>query len=365
MFWIISFPSFGFDPIIGFFSKNVISLSTQMSEYTYTTDQIGTETERLFEHLKESGWSRSDCEIIAPLTLEINAVKKEKNAVILAHSYQTPDIVFGVADFAGDSLGLSIEASQTPAETIIFAGVVFMAETAKILSPEKTVIVPSIKAGCSLADGVTAEDVRQLKRDHPNTPVVVYVNSSAAVKAEADICVTSANVEKIVSNIPEDKIIFLPDKNMANYLRKVTDKEIIDWEATCVVHENIQPDSINFARDRFGDDVIVLAHSECPPDVLDRVDMVGGTGDMINYIKDHPENKKYMLATECGLADRLAIEFPDRAFIGSCVMCPYMKKNELRNILQALKDPQPEQIIEVPDEISKLAKRSIDVMMAN
>jgi quinolinate synthase len=337
----------------------------EMLTQTFSMDEQQQEAKRLYAKLKENGWNFDDCLLISPLTLEINKLKKEKNAVILAHSYQTPDIVFGVADFAGDSLGLSIEASKTSADMIIFAGVVFMAETAKILSPEKTVIVPSIKAGCSLADGVTTADVRMLKKKHPNTPVVVYVNSSAEVKAEADICVTSANLEKIVKNIKSEKIIFLPDKNMANYLRKITDKEIIDWEATCVVHDNIDPESVDFARERFGDDIIVLAHSECPPDVLDRVDLVGGTGDMINYIKNHPEHNKFMLATECGLADRLQSDFPDRQFVGSCVMCPYMKKNELRNILKALKNPTSEQFIEVPDEIRLKAKKSIDVMMNN
>jgi len=330
----------------------------------FSEEEIQQEASRLLEKLSHRGWDRTDCEIIAPITLEINKLKREKNTVILAHSYQTPDIVFGVADYSGDSLGLSKRAAETDADTILFAGVVFMAETAKILSPEKTVIVPSVDAGCSLADGVTAEDVRMLREKYPGVPIVLYVNSNADVKAEVDICVTSANVEKIVNAMPEDKIIFLPDKNMANYLRNVTDKEIIDWDATCIVHDNIRPESITEFRNNFGDDVIVLAHSECPPDVLDRVDLVGGTGDMISFIKENPEKKKYMLATECGLADRLAVEFPNREFLGSCVMCPYMKQNSLRNILQALKDPLPEQIIKIEPEIIAKARKSIDKMVA-
>jgi len=330
----------------------------------FSEEEIQHEASRLLEKLSHRGWDRTDCEIIAPITLEINKLKREKNTVILAHSYQTPDIIFGVADYSGDSLGLSKRAAETDADTILFAGVVFMAETAKILSPEKTVIVPSVDAGCSLADGVTAEDVRMMREKYPGVPIVLYVNSNADVKAEVDICVTSANVEKIVNAMPEDKIIFLPDKNMANYLRKVTDKEIIDWDATCIVHDNIRPESITEFRNDFGEDIIVLAHSECPPDVLDRVDLVGGTGDMISFIKENPEKKKYMLATECGLADRLAVEFPDREFLGSCVMCPYMKQNSLRNILQALKDPLPEQIIEIEPEIISKARNSIDKMVA-
>lgn len=328
---------------------------------TISEEEIQRETDRLFDQLKNVGWTRDDCEIIAPLTLEINRLKKEKNAVILAHSYVTPDIIFGVADYSGDSLGLSKKAAETDADIIVFSGVVFMAETAKILSPEKTVVVPDIDAGCSLADGITADDVRTLKERYPGVPVVAYVNTTADVKAEADVCVTSANVEEIVSKLDSDKIIFIPDKNMANYLRKVTDKEIIDFEATCIVHDNINPASIEIARERYGD-LVILAHSECPPDVLDRVDLVEGTSGMRKFIQDHPEAKRIMLATECGLADRFSVEFPDREFIGSCVMCPYMKRNELRKILQVLTDPKPEQIIDIPEEIRLKAKRSLDRM---
>lgn len=333
-------------------STTSVSLSDQ---------DIEEEAERLYSELKNVGWTYEDCAIIAPLTLEINQIKKEKNAIILAHSYVTPDIIFGVADFSGDSLGLSKKAAETDADMIVFAGVVFMAETAKILSPDKTVVVPDIEAGCSLADGITAEDVRKLKEKYPGIPVVAYVNTTAAVKAEADVCVTSANVEKIVSKLDSDKIIFIPDKNMANYLRTVTDKEIIDYDATCVVHDNINPDSIEIARERFGE-VVILAHSECPPDVLDKVDLVEGTSGMKKYIEEHPEAKRIMLATECGLADRFSVEFPDREFIGSCVMCPYMKRNELRKVLKALKNPDPEQIIQIPEDIRIKAKKSLDKM---
>ncbi|MFV2014745.1 MAG: quinolinate synthase NadA, partial [Candidatus Heimdallarchaeota archaeon] len=291
----------------------------------FSRDELKSEAERLFGHLKEVGWTHSDCEFIAPITLEINKIKKEKNAVILAHSYQSADIIFGVGDYSGDSLGLSIEAAKTTADIIIFSGVVFMAETAKILSPNKTVIVPSIDAGCSLADSITADDVKKLKTQFPGVPVVCYVNTTAAVKAEVDVCVTSANVEKIVRTIKDDRIIFLPDINMANYLRKVVpEKEIIDYKGTCIVHDNIQPSSIDSTR-LLHKDVIILAHSECPPDVLDKVDFVGGTSDMIRYIKENPDMKNFMIASECGLSDRLSVDFPDRSFLGTCVLCPYMK----------------------------------------
>ncbi|RMG21440.1 MAG: quinolinate synthase NadA [Methanobacteriota archaeon] len=331
------------------------------SAESITEEEIQKETDRLYADLKNVSWTREDCEIIAPLTLEINRIKKEKNAVILAHSYVTPDIIFGVADFSGDSLGLSKQAAETDADMIVFSGVVFMAETAKILSPDKTVVVPDINAGCSLADGITAEEVRRLKEQYPGVPVVAYVNTTADVKAEADVCVTSANVEQIVNKLDSDRIIFIPDKNMANYLRQISDKEIIDYDATCIVHDNINPESIDIARERYGD-LVILAHSECPPDVLNRVDLVEGTSGMRKFIQEHPEAKKIMLATECGLADRFSVEFPDREFIGSCVLCPYMKRNELRKILQVLTDPKPEQIIEIPEDIRVKAKRSLDRM---
>ncbi|MHA2098386.1 MAG: quinolinate synthase NadA [Candidatus Kariarchaeaceae archaeon] len=328
----------------------------------FSKEEIKSESERLYKHLKKVGWTFGNCEFIAPTTLEINIVKKEKNAVILAHSYQSPDIIFGVGDYSGDSLGLSIEASKTEADIILFSGVVFMAETAKILSPEKTVIVPSIDAGCSLADSITPKDVKKLKTEYPGVPIVCYVNTTAAIKAEVDVCVTSANVEKIVKNLKEEKIIFLPDINMANYLRKVIpEKEIIDFDGTCIVHDNIQPSSLDTTR-QFHSDLIILAHSECPPDVLDKVDFVGGTSDMIQFIRDNPEKKKFMIASECGLSDRLSIDFPDRSFLGSCVLCPYMKMNMLDNILQALKEPTEEQIITLDENIRLRAKKSLDKM---
>jgi len=252
--------------------KYVVEISSE-EIFRYSDEEFNHETLRLFQKLKDVGWTKSDCEIIAPITLEINFIKKEKNAIILAHSYQTPDIIFGVSDYAGDSLGLSLRAQNTDAAIILFSGVVFMAETAKILSPEKTVIVPSIKAGCSLADSITAEDVINLKSQYPGVPVVCYVNSTAEVKAESTICVTSANVEKIVSQFDSNQIIFIPDVNMGKYLQRIMpEKEIIQYQGTCVVHDNISKESILETRNMHTE-LVVLAHSECPPDVLDNVDL--------------------------------------------------------------------------------------------
>lgn len=324
--------------------------------------EIQHEAERLYDKLKIRNWSLYDCQLIAPWTLEINKLKKEKNAIILAHSYQTPDIVFGVADYVGDSLGLSRKAASTKADIILFSGVVFMAETAKILSPDKVVLVPSIEAGCSLADSITAADVRRLREEHPGVPVVAYVNSTAEVKAEVDVCVTSGNLIPIINHIESDEIIFLPDQNMANYIREKTNKKVIDYKGTCIVHNDFNPNHIKSARSQFTD-LVVIAHSECPPDVLKSVDIIDGTSGMERYIREHPDKKRYFLVTECGLSDRLAIEFPDREFYGTCLLCPYMKKNHLQNILQALKDPIPEQIIEIPEEIRLKARKSIDKML--
>ena len=337
-------------------------MSTTSTSIKFSDEEIDQETERLFSKLTHVNWSRPDCELIAPLTLEINKIKKEKNTVILAHSYQTPDIIFGVADFSGDSLGLSREAAKTEADTILFAGVVFMAETAKILSPHKTVIVPKIEAGCSLADSITGEDVRELRTKYPGIPIIAYVNTTADVKAEVDVCVTSANVLEIVNSIESDKIIFLPDKNMADYIRKETGKEVIDWEGLCIVHEEFNPESVIEVRDMF-DDIYVIAHSECPPEVLDKVDMIGGTTDMKNYIEANPDQIKLFLVTECGLSDRFAVEYPDREFYGTCSLCPYMKMNSLANILEALKNPTDEQIITLDEELMNKARGSLERML--
>lgn len=334
-----------------------------MTELKFDEETMQKEVDRLYSHLDKVGWSRSDCEIIAPLTLEINKIKKEKNAVILAHSYQRPDIIFGIADYSGDSLGLSREAAATDADIILFAGVVFMAETAKILSPEKTVIVPRRDAGCSLADSITAADVRNLKKKYPSIPVVAYINTNADIKAEIDYCVTSANVIQIVESIESDEIIFLPDKNMANYIRKSTGKTVIDWEGKCIVHEEFSPESVIEVKEMHSD-IMVIAHSECPPDVLEKVDMIGGTSDMKRFIENNPDTKKLFLVTECGLSDRFAVEYPDREFYGTCSLCPYMKMNDMKNILDALLHPKDEQIITLDEEIRVKAKKSIEKMLA-
>lgn len=327
---------------------------------TFTDSQIQQETDRLFEKLKKVNWSRDDCQLIAPMTLEINQLKKEKNAIILAHSYQTPDIMYGVADFLGDSYALSLKAQKTKADVIVFSSVHFMAETAKILNPTKTVLVPAV-AGCSLAEGITVEDVRQLRKDHPKAGVVCYINTSAEVKAEVDVICTSSNALKIIEAMPQEEIIFIPDEFMFKNLQPLTKKKLIGWKARCIVHEEFTPEKIKAIRKEYPK-AKILAHSECNPQVINEVDMMGSTSQMMDYV-DTTDAEEYMLVTECGLSDRVRTENATKKIIGSCAMCPYMKKIMLKDILQCLKNPREDQVVELEPEVMKGAKRSLEKMI--
>ena len=326
----------------------------------FTDGQLTQETNRLYDKLKHTHWSREDAALIAPMTLEIATLKKEQNAIILAHSYQTPDIMYGVADFLGDSYMLSKIASEHPAEKIIFCSVHFMGETAKILSPEKVVLVPAV-AGCSLAESITVEDVRKLRKQHPDAGVVCYVNTSAAVKAESDVCCTSANVVNVIDAMPQDEVIFIPDKLMGQNVQKLTKKKLILWHGTCIVHEMFTVDTIKEIRMQHPG-VKILAHTECNSSVVDAVDMAGSTSDMLRYIASSDADE-IMLVTECGITDRVKTEFENKHIVGTCSLCPYMKKIMLRDILVALKDPRPDQIIEIPEDIRLKAKQSLDRML--
>lgn len=327
---------------------------------TFTDQQITRETERLFKSLSKTGWSESDCKIIAPLTLEINQLKKEKGAIILAHSYMTPDIIYGVADRVGDSYGLSVGVKDLKEKTIIFCSVHFMAETAKILNPSKAVIVPDV-AGCSLAESITAEDVRMLRKKYPEAGVVCYVNTSAAVKAECDACCTSSNALRIIDGMPQKKILFLPDEFMAKNMQPLTKKKLIGWTGRCIVHEEFSPETIQEVRRNFPK-AKILAHTECAPSVIEKVDLAGGTKNMVDYIKK-TKATDIMLVTECGMADRIKVEYPKKNVVGACALCPYMKKIMLKNILECLKNPQPEQIIALDEKTLAGAKRALDKMV--
>lgn len=325
-----------------------------------SSKQINQETERLFRKLERVGWSKNDCTLIAPLTLEINQLKRKKDAIILAHSYQSPDIMYGVADFLGDSYALSMKARETKASTIVFSSVHFMAETTKILNPQKTVLVPTV-AGCSLAESITADDVRGLKKAHPKAGVVCYINTTAEVKAECDAVCTSSNALKIIEGMPQKEVVFLPDEFMAKNLQPLTKKKLIGWKGRCTVHEEFSPETIKEIRKQYPN-AKILAHSECSPAVIHEVDMMGSTRQMLDYV-DTSKNEEFMLVTECGLSDRVRVEKPDKEIVGSCAICPYMKKMMLKDILECLKSPRPEQIINLPKKIIKKAKKSLDLMI--
>lgn len=323
----------------------------------FTEAQLNSETERLYQNLQNVGFGEALCKMFAPLTLEINKLKREQNAVILAHSYQTPDIMYGVGDFIGDSYQLSKKAQETTADKIVFCGVRFMAETAKILNPGKTVLLPAATAGCSLADSITAADVRALRAKHPGVPVVTYVNTSAEVKAESDVCCTSANALRIIESFGSEEVIFLPDELMAKNLQKMTGKKLITWKGRCIVHEDFKADKIKWFRSKHPG-LKVLVHTECDSQVADAADYVGGTEGMIKEVRatDAPA---YMLVTECGMNDRMRVEFPQKEFLGMCGLCPYMKQNTLALILSALKNPGSRQIIEIDEDVRVKAERAL------
>lgn len=328
----------------------------------FTDTELTREADRLFQKLQKLGWSHADCEIYAPLTLEINTLKKEQDAIILAHSYQTPDIMYGVADFVGDSYGLSLLAAEHDCAKIVFCSVHFMGETAKLLSPEKEVLVPQV-AGCSLAESITAEDVRSLRKQYPHAGVVCYINTSADVKAECDICCTSSNVLQVIESMPQDEVIFVPDEFMGQNIQELTSKKLILWKGRCIVHEEFTPEKVAEIRKNYPD-VKILAHPECAPQVVDYADFTGSTSAMVQYVKDHQDEKQIMLITECGITDRVKTEYEDREIVGTCNMCPYMKKIMMKDILESLKNPRQDQIVDIPEDIAMKAKASLDAMFA-
>ena len=302
-------------------------MSTQ-EQFNRSTSEI---YKKISKHVPEIEWK-----IHAPLIEKINKLKKEKNAVILAHNYQTPEIYHGVADIAADSLALAVEAAKTSADIIVLCGVHFMAETAKLMSPEKKVLIPDMDAGCSLAASLTGEDVRLLKKKYPGVPVVSYVNTSADVKAETDVCCTSANAVKVVESLKTDKVIFLPDQHLANYVAKQTKVKIISWKGSCIVHEQFSPKEIEDIR-KANPGIKIIGHPECPSDVLDACDFAGSTGGMIDYVKKN-QPKKVMLVTECSMSDNVQADNPNVEFIKPCNLCPYMKKINLQKILDCLEN---------------------------
>ena len=297
-----------------------------------------------------------------PIIEEIQRLKREMNVVVLGHNYMTPDVFHGVSDFVGDSLGLSRLAAETEADVILFNGVHFMAETAKVLNPGKTVLIADPEAGCSLAESITAEDVRNLRAQYPGRPVVTYVNCSAAVKAETDICCTSANAEKVVRSLPDEEVIFLPDEYLArNVALAVPEKKIISWKnGKCMVHELFTAQDIRQARRQFTD-LLVISHPECDTDVTGASDFSGSTSNMEEFIRNDAR-RNVMLITECSMGDNLRSTFPDRKFISTCQTCPHMKRITLQKVLSALQNRQFE--VTVDEEIATRARRAVERMIA-
>ena len=292
--------------------------------------------------------------------LAIEALKQQRNAVILAHNYQTPEIFHGVADIIGDSLALARQAMTVDAEVIVLAGVHFMAETAKLLNPASTVLIPDPQAGCSLAESITAADVRLLRQRYPGVPVVTYVNSSAAVKAESDICCTSGNAKKVVESLGVDTVIMLPDEYLAQNVAAETSVKIISWKGHCEVHERFTGDEIRQYRAQHPG-VTILAHPECPPDVIAASDFAGSTARMSEYVEQQ-QPAKVLLVTECSMSDNLAVQHPKLEFVRPCQLCPHMKRITLKNIRRALETM--EHVVTIPSEIAAPARRAVERMVA-
>jgi quinolinate synthase len=324
-------------------------------EYTPEVQRI---TEPVYERLRDIipdiEWA-----VHAPYIAAINKLKVEMNAVLLVHNYQTPEIFHGVADFVGDSLALARKATEVDAEVIVQCGVHFMAETTKILNPDKTVLIPDLQAGCSLAASITAEDVRGMRDRNPGIPVVSYVNTTAEVKAETDICCTSANAVEVVESLGTDKVIFTPDGYLARYVAANTDVNLIYWEGACEVHERFTGEELRDYRKNYPG-IHVIAHPECPPDVLEEADFVGSTSGMIKHVGE-VRPRQIIMITECSMSDNVAVEYPDVEFIRPCNLCPYMKTITLPKILDALRNKAYR--VEIDPEIAARARGSVERML--
>ena len=322
------------------------------------TPEVAAATATYYDHVKtvipEMEWA-----LHAPYVAAINALKKERNAVVLAHNYMTPEIFHCVADITGDSLALARRAAESDAEVIVLAGVHFMAETAKLLNPQKTVLIPDLRAGCSLAESITAADIRRLRDQHPGVPVVTYVNTSAEVKAESDICCTSGNAVAIVESLGCDEVIFLPDEYLANYVAQQTDVKIITWKGHCEVHERFTPQELEEYRAGY-DELTIIAHPECPPDVLEVADYVGSTAQMSRYVETH-RPKRVLMVTECSMSDNVAADVTDVEFIRPCNLCPHMKRITLANIYEALEKLEPR--VEIDPLVAEKARRAVERML--
>ena len=323
------------------------------------TPEIASRMEPVYERVRDVipavEWA-----VHAPYVDAIRRLKRERNALVLAHNYQTPEIFHGIADYQGDSLGLARYGAEADADVIVLCGVHFMAETAKILSPDKTVLIPDPEAGCSLASSITGADVRLLKERYPGVPVVTYVNTSAEVKAESDVCCTSANSVEVVESLGADRVIFLPDEYLGQWVASQTDVELILWKGHCEVHERFTGEEIRRYREA-QEDVYVLAHPECPQEVLAEADFVGSTSAMIRNVGEVRPARVVMI-TECSMSDNVAVEYPDVEFVRPCNLCPHMKRITLPKVLHSLQALEHE--VHVDAEVAGRARAAVERMMA-
>jgi quinolinate synthase len=322
------------------------------------TPGVERDTAHLYERVKRV-ISPIEWPLMAPTIRAINGLKQARDAVILAHNYQTPEIFHCVADIKGDSLQLAVEATRVKASTIVQCGVHFMAETSKILNPEKRVLIPDSRAGCSLASSITAADVRLLRERFPGVPVVAYVNTSAEVKAEVDICCTSSNAVAVVESLNAPEVIFLPDQYLAKYVASKTSVKIIAWKGACEVHERFTGGELRAYREA-DPTVQIIAHPECPPDVLAEADFTGSTAHMINWVRQN-RKKRIVMITECSMADNVQAELPDVEMMRPCNLCPHMKRITLANILESLVHLREE--ITIDPAIADKARRSVERMI--
>jgi quinolinate synthase len=327
------------------------------TKYAFTPE-LARELEPLYQRVKHvvtpMEWMQ-----YAPLVKEINELKVQRNAVILAHNYMTPEIFHCVGDIRGDSLQLAKEAARVDADVIVQAGVHFMAETSKLLNPDKTVLIPDMKAGCSLASSITADDVRMLRDAYPGVPIVTYVNTSAAVKAECDITCTSSNAVRVVESLGAPRVLLIPDQYLAKYVATQTKVEIITWAGACEVHERFTGEELDAYR-KADPNIKIIAHPECPPDVIAASDFTGSTAAMIDWVKTK-RPKKVVLVTECSMASNVAAETPDVEFVRPCNLCPHMKRISLENIRDSLLYLQHE--VHVDPEVAVRARRAVERMV--
>lgn len=322
------------------------------------TDEVAAETAHLYEKVKDV-IPAIEWPVMAPYVKAINDLKKTRNAVILAHNYQTPEIFHCVADIVGDSLQLAQEAVKADADVIVQCGVHFMAETSKLLNPDKLVLIPDMRAGCSLAASITGADVRLLRERYPGVPIVTYVNTSADVKAESDICCTSSNAVQVVESFGVDTVLCIPDEYLAKYVQTQTDVKILTWKGHCEVHERFTADEL-LAYKEANPGLEIIAHPECPPEVIDVADFTGSTSGMIGYVRDN-RPAKALLVTECSMASNIAAEMPGVDFVRPCNLCPHMKRITLPKILDSLVELKDE--ITVDPLVADRARQAVERMV--